>query len=494
MNKMNKKNKLDFDSHYYLVGLAALSAGLYPLIFLYTSNHTLFTSWYQFLFLLTTFIGLPLFSFFGLLFVSKKNAFIKKYFLQILTFLNLYVFTGLIVFSTYGFKKKILLLVCLISFGLGFILFRHIKRVIQLQFILAFVGFVFLAPILISYINYNNKWLTQPDKIEAINFKKKPNIYLIQPDGYVGLAELPKGNYNKDNNLFNEFLLASDFKLYPNYRSNYFSTLSSNSSLFAMKHHYYGGKANINKELLFARDVIISKNPALSILKNNGYSTSLILEKSYLLSNRPKLGYDYCNIAYNELPIITKGVGIKRDVTLALENAIKANREKNNFYFVERIIPGHVATWESSSEGKNKEREKYLTDLDEANTWLKSVLQIINKYDSNPLIIIAADHGGFVGYDYSTQSNEKPKSRNNTFSMFSSLLAIKWPENPNQYDKDLKTSVNLFRTVFSFLSENKSLLENLQEDRSYLTVNEDAPLGIYEVIDENDNAVFKELD
>ncbi|OZV69024.1 hypothetical protein CA834_06060 [Winogradskyella aurantia] len=474
--------------------MAGLSAGLYPLIYLYTSNHTLITSWYQFLFLILGFIGLPIMSFLGLCFVSKQIGIIRKYHLQIFSFLNVSVFAGLLVYSTYGFKKKILLVVCLIAFALTFVLFKYIKRVIQLQFILALVGLIFLVPTLYRYFSYDDKWLSQPDKIEAVKFKKKPNIYLIQPDGYVGLSELPRGNYSQDNSDFSKFLSENNFKVYPNFRSNYFSTLSSNSSMFAMKHHYYNGTANINKELLYARDVIVSENPVLSIFKTNGYATSLILEKPYLLANRPKLGYDYCNISYDDLPIIIKDVGFKRDVNSALETAIKSNRKENNFYFVERIIPGHISTWKSSSEGKDLEREKYLNRLKEANLWLKGTISLINKYDSDALIIIAADHGGFVGYDYSTQSSEKPKNRDNTFSMFSSLLAIKWPENPNQYDKDLKTSVNLFRTLFTYLSEDKSLLRNLQDDRSYLAVDKNAPLGIYVVIDENDNAVFKTLE
>jgi hypothetical protein len=61
-------------------------------------------------------------------------------------------------------------------------------------------------------------------------------------------------------------------------------------------------------------------------------------------------------------------------------------------------------------------------------------------------------------------------------------------EQPKQ---DIKTSVNLFRILFSALSEDESLLKHLQADNSYLKVNENAPSGIYKVIDEDNNAVFK---
>jgi len=75
--------------------------------------------------------------------------------------------------------------------------------------------------------------------------------------------------------------------------------------------------------------------------------------------------------------------------------------------------------------------------------------------------------------------------------MFSSLLAIKWPDNNAMYNADIQTSVNLFRTVFSALSEDTSLLKNIESDASFLSVNEGAPLGIYKVIDKNNKAIFK---
>jgi hypothetical protein len=205
------------------------------------------------------------------------------------------------------------------------------------------------------------------------------------------------------------------------------------------------------------------------------------------------MGYDFSNFDYSDLSLVSSGFEFKNDVVQDLRSALRDNQEGPHFYFIERIIPGHIATLKSYSEGKDVERKKYVTLIDEANTWLMDMVNLINSEDSEALIIIVADHGGFVGYEYSGQSHEKPTSRANTFSMFSSLLAIKWPENANEYDKNIKSSVNLFRTVFSVLGEDKSLLKNTQTDASYLTVNKGAALGVYEVIDENNNAVFKEF-
>ncbi|WP_296380969.1 hypothetical protein [Winogradskyella sp.] len=491
---MNKGKDIFLQIKNKLVLLAAVSAGLYPLINLYKSNHTLLASWYQFVGLMFIFIGLPILVFTVIILIANSFESLKKYRIQILTFMNLAVFACLIVRGSYGFNKKLLLAVFLIMFALSFVLKKHIKKIIKFQFLLAVVGLFFMIPVLSKYLNYNSDWKTQIDHIESVKFKTKPNIYFIQPDGYIGLSEIDKGNYRKDNSDFNAFLVDNDFKLYPKFRSNYYSTLSSNSSVFAMKHHYYNHSADVDSELLFARDVIIGDNPVLSILKNNGYKSNLIMENAYLLTSRPKNSFDYCNIDLNEIPILTNGFGFKKDVTSDLEIALKNNGNSNNFYFIERIIPGHIATLQSYTMGKEGERNKYLKKIDEANLWIKETLALIKKYDSNSLIVIAADHGGFVGYEYSSQSHEKPKNRDNTYSMFSTLLAIKWTEDASQYDRDLNTSVNLFRTVFSFLSEDKSLLDNFEDDRSYLKVSEGAPLGIYEVIDDNDNMVFEELE
>jgi hypothetical protein len=77
--------------------------------------------------------------------------------------------------------------------------------------------------------------------------------------------------------------------------------------------------------------------------------------------------------------------------------------------------------------------------------------------------------------------------------VFSSALAIKWPNNDvPEYDDRLKSSVNLFRVLFSYLSEEDSYLQHLQEDKSYLIIEEGAPNGVYEVIDEAGAVNFEE--
>ena len=475
--------------------VAALASGLYPLLYVYYSNFTLVCSWSQFAFYVFILLTIPVLIFSLAVFASKKISILAKYSPYIIPVLNICAFVFFMVLVTYGFKKKILVVVLMLSFLLAIAIYKHIKKVIILQLLMAVIAFFMLIPVLFLPFKTSSEWMQQPDDIEQTTFKKKPNIYIIQPDGYANFTELKNELYDYDNSDFESFLVNSEFKLYPEFRSNYFSTLSSNSSMFTMKHHYYSNVKGSNHEFYNARKIIIGDNPVVSIFKNNDYKTFLMLQKSYLLVNRSKVLYDYCNIDYSEMPYFTRGFGVTKDLEVDLESAIQQNTKTNNFYFIEQISPGHISTFKKDSEGKVKERQDYIDKLAEANSWLKNMINLINKNDKEALIVVVADHGGFVGLDYTLQTKIKQSNDDLVKSAFTTALAIKWPNNDRpEFDNQLKSNVNLFRVLFSYLENNEAYLENMQPDKSYLMIYEGAPDGVYEVIDNSGNVVFKATD
>ena len=137
-------------------------------------------------------------------------------------------------------------------------------------------------------------------------------------------------------------------------------------------------------------------------------------------------------------------------------------------FIIEKFKPGHIGVYKNGNLGIVRERIEYIKRLKLANDWLKKIITFIEKNDPNSIVIIGADHGGFVGFEYSLQAQNKitdPKLLN---SIFGAKLAIKWyGVEHSEYDAQLKTSVNLFRILFSYLSEDKLLLNNLQPDESY---------------------------
>jgi hypothetical protein len=473
--------------------IAAIAAGLYPLLYYYDKNFTLINSWSQFFFFLCFYLLIPIISFYLLYTVFIKIPPVHKYTKYLIPVLNLCLFVFLIVISTYGFNNKILTIALVCAFILAVLLKDHFKKIIILQFILSGLVFAKLVPDLFRHITYSSDWMEQADNIEGVVFKKKPNVYIIQADGYANFSELKEENYNFDNSDFESFLEEKDFKLYENYRSNYISTLSSNSSMFAMKHHYYNTPKPGLNELYNARDIIVGDNPVVSIFKKNSYKTFLLIETPYLLVNKPEIGYDYSNIGLEEVAYMANSKRKRRDLLKELEEMVPENKNSNNFYFIEKISPGHVSTFKSGSSGIDQERLEYIENLKNANNWLKDTIDYITKVDSNSLIVLVADHGGFVGLEYSMQSKEKLKEDHLVKSIFTSALAIRWPEQEPDFSNKLQTNVNLFRILFSYLSEDEKYLENLQEDKSYSVMEKGAPFGVYELINEKGEVVFNKF-
>jgi hypothetical protein len=260
-----------------------------------------------------------------------------------------------------------------------------------------------------------------------------------------------------------------------------------------MKHHQYNNPKPGTNEVYNSRDIIVGENPVISIFNKNNYKTSLILEKSYLLVNRPNLGYDYCNIDYSEVSYLARGFEVDKNVSDDLELAITNNTATNNFYFIEKIAPGHIPTYDWASIGKENGRLAYLKELQGANDWLKDLVERIEKHDKNSLIVIVADHGGFVGLDYTLQCKEKQTERDLVYTIFTSALAIKWPNEAPSFDNQLKSNVNLFRVLFSYLGDDEQYLNNLQEDKSYSVIEKGAPYGVYELINEKGEVVFNKF-
>ncbi|WP_124019458.1 hypothetical protein [Flavobacterium hydrophilum] len=334
---------------------------------------------------------------------------------------------------------------------------------------MVFILLLSIIPVFkVSKIIYDNltssaSWQQQPDHILNTSFKKRPNIYYIEPDGYASDTNLKGVLYRFDNSEFDGWLKDKKFTLYNDFRSNYESTLTSNSSCFFMKHHFY----DMNSDFKYSRDLITGNNPVLKIFKRNNYKTFFLTERPYLLANYPNIEYDYCNFELDQVPYFN-AFETKRNVLSDLKHQIVNNKTSNNFFFIEKFGPNHIAVYKQGSSGIEKERIKYIKRLQETNIWLKQTIGFIEKEDPNAIVIIGADHGGFVGFSNTLEASKKISDKVLLKSIFGAKLAIKWNDpKHSHYDSKLKTSVNLFRVLFSFLGEDKSLLKKLQQNNSY---------------------------
>ncbi len=336
-----------------------------------------------------------------------------------------------------------------------------------------------------------NTWIQPSDSIEEVVFKTKPNIYMIQPDGYVSRETMEDALYNYENSFY-DWLSKEDFKIYKDFRSNYPASLNSNASLFSMQHHYFGSTLMPDFEMPYARECISGDNPVIRIFKNNGYHTSFVVEDEYFQQNKCDQLYDYTNISVDEIPYFSKGDNLQQDVLSDLKSAISLSVEKPRFFFVEKCVPHHVHFFAEGDRIK-KERLEYLEKIEEVNIWLKQTINLITEKDPHALIIVLADHGGWVGMnDYGEMFSTQKEAH--IASIFSNICAIKWNGLPyDEFDEGLTSNVNVFRTLFSVLSENKSYLNNLEKDESYNLNNEGYFKEVVKLINDDGTFTYQKL-
>ncbi|NDP28678.1 MAG: hypothetical protein GZ087_14840 [Flavobacterium sp.] len=447
--------------------LVGFFSGFYPLVFFYSNNYESINSFQHLLFFSFLFLVVPTF---GTYFIYKLFCYFPKLnpYKRHLLFIVIIEITAIFLSQVYflTLRKKLLLLLLLIAIFSSLKLFNSYKKIVLFVVLLSVIPFVKCLQILAYKLFVDTlSWTKQADTISKVKFGKSPNIYFLEPDGYAGKEAMQDTPYNYKDTIY-DWLESNSFTLYKNTRSNYPASLASNASMFAMKHHYLKSIPSSPFEMEDSRSIILGNNPVVSIFKSNNYKTFFIVEDGYFQQSFQKGNYDYYNINNSEIPFFSNDNNAKKDVYEDLKKCVENDKNKNipKFYFIEKLLPHHI---HFDGTGKENERKVYLKRIEIANVWLRKTIDLIVKNDPSGIIIIAADHGGWVGIEdvnqmFATKDNKLIKS------IFSNLIAIKWnDDNHIDYDKRLKSNVNIFRILFSYLSEDKTLLKHLEEDSSY---------------------------
>jgi hypothetical protein len=475
-------------SKYIFYGVAA---GLYPALYFFSRKPDILTSLEHYIFIFSFFLLLPTVTFF---IIEKISNYTKKYDKErLLTFYGVFSFLVLVQQITFvQHHKKLIILSGVVALIISYFFYRHFLKIVVLQLLFSVLTIPLLYDTIQLKNSYSKDWINTSDNIEKAIFKKKPNVYFIEADGYANFSELEKPLYDVKIDSFKEFVFNKGFKHYPNFRSNYPTTISSNASLFAMKHHYYNLDLK-SDEVQHGRDIIMHDNATLKAFVNNGYHTTLITDTPYLLANRPNTLFEKSNYGFWNVSFLDNGIRKHRSNILEyFDEVISHNYDKEQFYFIQFLNPWHIKTKSNNSMGKDIEKEKWLEGLQESNEIQTKLINKIKEKDPNALIVITADHGGFVGYDYTNQTKVKTTNRDSIMTIFSSNLLIHWPNGDNPtYDFELKSSVNLFRVLISYLSEDENYLSNLQDNSSYIILDENTQKGIYKYINDSGETTFE---
>lgn len=346
-------------------------------------------------------------------------------------------------------------------------------------------GLYFVSTKYENHLDATVGYASQRDMYHKIIFLKTPNVYYIVPDGYPNREALEK-IYGLDNTEFYQELDSLGFTTNPRAFSNYRSTFSSMVATLGMGHHYYKGKIG-NMELLGAREFIVSKqNPVVRIFKNNGYQVK------YVHANNMKLFEKGCFV-----DLCSPGLSWDSVISILVPGSIRAKvgfgdslrqralkhidevleQDLPHFLYIHMGKPGHSPTIKQTSEEMASFRNGYIQRIQSAEGSIRQFVQRIVKSDPNALIIISADHGsrGLGEYAWGQDSEVLNGKSEDLIALdhLGVLQAIRWPGGAKNYDQEIQTNVNLFRYIFSYLSEKDDLILTKVEDHSYLLKDDD---------------------
>ena len=342
-----------------------------------------------------------------------------------------------------------------------------------------------------------------------ILFKDKPNVYLVHLESYHS-PQAMKHLYGYDNKEFLEKLEDMGFDITDNVYSNYANTLISVGSMFLMKHHYENVSVG-RGDALSIRDMIIGEiyNPVLSIFKNNGYNLVFLHPNIYLFRGNGMVDYHYPEYGIHDAltlfqsdivnkirAIIFKVEDVNAKETWEaspkeLESLIPGvvinyrSRNKPTFFYVKEGAVRHTMPDGSYSWKDNGDEwtEFYLKILKASNPKILKRLDWIIENDPKAIIILYGDHGAlryrdvWKGDNKNVDINDTIRTRMDlssqdlAYDLFGVFLAIRSPGyNIDLKDKD--SHVNIFKILFSYLAEDKELLNQMEPNVSYLKYND----------------------
>ncbi len=508
----------------------AFLIGMYPILFFLGNNWFMFEL-SQALVLFMTFsliIFMTLSSFYlGLSWIvrnfleNRQERITNRFFVLISLFVLAYLLRHTFLEMLNGQLALFLLLVLSMASILAWFVPR--VQIFRLNIILGIMCLVQIGMVLDSVITRKagtpfEEMVDEAHQIlyDEVKFLKKPNVYYIIPDGHPD-RETVRKIFHVDETDFYERLESLGFTIYPSVFSNYMATLYSVSSLLGMNHHYYRGSIG-NFEMLDSRTFIASaKNPVVRIFKKNGYQVSYVHETDYLLrkgclvdSCSPKVARWGALFDILVAPRLHSIPLIKQIVKPI--NAVRAVKSKEktlsdvipkilkhidlvsvhdmpHFTFIHTRQSGHSSTGKQTYEELTSFRKNYFKRIQIANDTVTNMVKYILTRDPNALIILNADHGawGYGNLSIADRSvfEEIPDdliARDH----LGVLLAIHWPDAPPNYTQDIRSNVNLFRYIFSYLSESQAFIATKVRDDGYLIKGRGKDGIVMKVLDDGD--------
>lgn len=345
---------------------------------------------------------------------------------------------------------------------------------------------------------YEAWYASSRSEFANVEFKKRPNVYALVMESYQS-PEATKTIYDFDNQAFVDELGKRDVKVYSSYFSNYYWTLASLSSTFAMQHHYYQ-HAMGNGDAFGARELIggILYNPVLDVFQRNGYRIQYILSCDYPFRAGDQLTYAFPPRTKAKVFEVYQNALLDRVLSATFTNYISSDARvdqvrSNKFKVILRrrlqVVAGGstphftllkpLATHHSPNGSTWTDLAyfelAYPESLVQNTKVFLPIVDAIIESDPEAVILMFGDHGakryrGFLAGRaermHEVFASEGVPARTFALDGFGAFLGVRYPGgNPDELAPH--SAVNLFRRLFASLAGDPRMLERSAADVSF---------------------------
>lgn len=359
----------------------------------------------------------------------------------------------------------------------------------------------------------------------AINFKQKPNVYLVILESYASM-NIRKEVYDIDNSALVTELHKNGYQIRDVY-TNYAFTLPSVASVFMMEHHYYRYSRGLNDGGGY-RKIIGGVVPStlLDTFLDNGYKIDYSNFTSNLYQVSNKIYGQESQPLLQPLEIFSGPFWFSRKILhynlhkstifqalLWLPESVLGIRQvhvvdekinDNTKPILSLIYSGAYHTPNLFSEYPQEMQDfanvrrmpfwqlnridnywylRYKDLVEVSDVKLINLIKNINDSDPDAVVILLGDHGAYLnrniwlGEDDDLNKNILKNGllvADVTRDLFEVFLAVKWPRGMEDVDKDL-TPVNIFYHIFAFLSGDNAVLELQVPNDSFMFADKKLP-------------------
>ena len=407
-------------------------------------------------------------------------------------------------FSTILYSITFLIGITLFWLSIFYFIFQKRKEVLLIYLIVLIFPLYKTVNALFTNLSYTSKIQSSSDENE-INpkwlFKKKQNVYFLLFDSYTS----PKGlemlgdRYStpeKTNiNPFLEELSQREFYVYDSFYTNFQPTKYAIPSYFGMQLRYKD-KYLYDLSLEDREKIMSEEGMVYKIFKKNNYKINIPTYDSLFFRGNFTSQFMFMNkkqVKYFELfdKIVLDNkygltfdspseIQVLTDMQKSLEFIKKQDQDIHHFTYLHYFRPFHMIFQRFGICNEEIEFLEYITRVHNTNRDILSLIDTIKSVDSNSIIILTSDHGPLIFNSctliYSLKTREEVIERQHAFLAIHLGKAKEDSDQSKFKINEIKSSVNLFRYIFAYMTENEEILENKPSDDAFYLETEDGPV------------------